>query len=184
MDTAAAMQVLRSEVESQGANIRMGEKFISANGKVLHTCSGEYPYDFMINAAGLDSLRIAQGQGFADSLRMVPFKGRYAISEEPIPKAKALVYPVPQPGAYVLGVHSTLTPSGHLKIGPTVFPAFAPENYDFLAGITPVSLVKGLTDYSRLLLSPKERGLFAYFFRHEFLKSVSLSKLVSDACKL
>jgi (S)-2-hydroxyglutarate dehydrogenase len=63
---------------------------------------------------------------------MVPFKGRYAISENTLPDVKMLVYPVPAPGAYVLGVHSTLTTSGHVKIGPTVFPAFAKENYDGL----------------------------------------------------
>jgi len=41
-----------------------------------------------------------------------------------------LVYPVPVKGAYVLGVHSTITVDGRLKVGPTVFPAFSNENYD------------------------------------------------------
>ena len=43
-----------------------------------------------------------------------------------------LVYPVPEEGAYVLGVHSTLTTDGSVKIGPTVFPAFGKENYDMM----------------------------------------------------
>jgi L-2-hydroxyglutarate oxidase LhgO len=46
-----------------------------------------------------------------------------------------LVYPVPVKGAYVLGVHSTITVDGRVKVGPTVFPAFAQENYDYLQGI-------------------------------------------------
>jgi len=61
--------------------------------------------------------------GEATNLRMVPFKGRYAISKKPF-QINMLVYPVPEEGAYTLGVHSTLTPDGFVKIGPTVFPAF------------------------------------------------------------
>ena len=50
---------------------------------------------------------------------------------------KMLVYPVPVKGAFVLGVHSTLAVSGHVKLGPTLFPALSPENYDLLENITP-----------------------------------------------
>ena len=73
-----------------------------------------------------------------------------------------LVYPVPAEGAYVLGVHSTLTTSGHVKIGPTIFPAFGKENYDGLEGVTLGSLFKSTREYSRLLLS-KERNLIGHF---------------------
>jgi L-2-hydroxyglutarate oxidase len=63
---------------------------------------------------------------------MISIKGRYAISNEPNNNLKMLVYPVPAEGAYVLGVHSTLTTDGYVKVGPTVFPAFGKENYDML----------------------------------------------------
>lgn len=95
----------------------------------------------MINSAGLDSLEIAQHFGFAKNFNMVPLKGRYAISKTPITDTKMLVYPVPQKGAYVLGVHSTLTLDGRVKIGPTVFPAFGKENYDLTGGVTASSLL-------------------------------------------
>lgn len=52
-----------------------------------------------------------------------------------------LVYPVPVKGAYVLGVHSTITVDGRLKVGPTVFPAFSNENYDNLENIKLKSLM-------------------------------------------
>jgi hypothetical protein len=39
------------------------------------------------------------------------------------------VYPVPIKGALFLGVHSTMTPYGELKIGPAAIPAFSLENY-------------------------------------------------------
>ena len=74
-----------------------------------------------------------------------------------------LVYPVPVKGAFVLGVHSTLTVSGHIKIGPTVFPAFSNENYDGLENLT----LKGLFDCSKgflnVAMSPKTRGFIHLF---------------------
>jgi len=60
----------------------------------------------------------------------LPFKGIYAISDKPLDHIyKTLVYPVPLKGSYILGVHSTLTVDGFLKVGPTLSPAFSPENY-------------------------------------------------------
>ena len=114
--------------------------------------------------------------GQATSLRMVPFKGRYAISTEQMALNK-LVYPVPEEGAYVLGVHSTLTTDGFVKIGPTVFPAFGKENYDHLSGVSISSLLQTTGDYFKLLLSKKERGLIWFFLSKELIKSVSINKL-------
>ena len=110
----------------------------SSNTIKIQAKDGEvYEARYMINAAGLDSLRIAQDFGFASALRMIPLKGRYAISSQShAEKYKMLVYPVPVKGAYVLGVHSTITVDGKIKVGPTVFPAFAPENYDYLQGLS------------------------------------------------
>ena len=57
----------------------------------------------------------------------------YAISDRKLDHIyKTLVYPVPLKGAFVLGVHSTLTYDGYLKIGPTLSPAFSLENYEGL----------------------------------------------------
>ena len=69
---------------------------------------------------------------------MLPLKGRYAISKDANfgDPYKTLVYPVPVKGAFVLGVHSTLAISGHVKLGPTAFPAFSPENYDYADNLT------------------------------------------------
>ena len=60
-------------------------------------------------------------------------KGLYAISDSKLDDVyKTLVYPVPIKGAPFLGVHSTLTIDGRIKIGPTVAPAFSMENYNGL----------------------------------------------------
>lgn len=137
----------------------------------------------MINAAGLDSLEIAQKMGAATQLKMVPIKGRYAISKEP-GNIKMLVYPVPVEGAYVLGVHSTLTPGGYVKIGPTVFPAFGKENYDMMQGVSLTSLTQAIGNYLHLASSKKERGLIWHFMSKEFLKSISIGRLLNDVSKL
>ena len=54
----------------------------------------------------------------------------YTLSDKKLDHIyKTLVYPVPIKGAYFLGVHSTLTVDGFMKIGPTVAPALSLENY-------------------------------------------------------
>lgn len=122
--------------------------------------------------------------GQATQFIMVPIKGRYAISKQPYDEIKMLVYPVPVEGAYVLGVHSTITPHGYVKIGPTVFPAFGNENYDMMKGVTPSSLASACLNYTRLLTSKKDRGLIWHFISKELTKSISISKLLTDVGKL
>jgi (S)-2-hydroxyglutarate dehydrogenase len=97
---------------------------------------------YFVNAAGLDSLRLAHQEGLAHKYAMLPLKGRYAISKDASAgdRFKMLVYPVPVKGAFALGVHSTLSVDGHVKLGPTIFPAFSPENYDGLDAVTPSGL--------------------------------------------
>jgi len=70
-----------------------------------------------------------------------------------------LVYPVPVKGAFVLGVHSTLTVSGHIKIGPTVFPAFSLENYDGLENLTLKGVLDCAKGFVQVAKSPKTRAL-------------------------
>jgi L-2-hydroxyglutarate oxidase LhgO len=163
----------------------MGERFVNANQseRFVETNIGRHNYDFLINAAGLDSLEIAHKMGAATELKMVPIKGRYAISKEP-GDIKMLVYPVPVEGAYVLGVHSTLTPEGYVKIGPTVFPAFGKENYDMMQGVSIKSISKAISNYAHLVTSKKDRGLIWHFISNELSKSLSIQRLLNDAAKL
>ena len=73
---------------------------------------------------------IAHEFGVGDEYDFFPLKGLYAISDKKLDHLyKTLVYPVPMKGAPFLGVHSTLTMDGKVKVGPTVAPAFSLENY-------------------------------------------------------
>ena len=95
-----------------------------------------------------------------------------------------LVYPVPVKGAYVLGVHSTLALSGHIKLGPTIFPAFSPENYDYASGVTLKGLAQTLQAYSHVALSKHTRSLISLFLSSELAKSISIEKLVTEASRI
>lgn len=113
-------QYVKSEVSRDQNKLT---RVLTGDGEVIE-CK------YFINAAGQQSLDIAHEHGVGTEFDFFPMKGLYAISERPLDHLyKTLVYPVPIAGAYFLGVHSTLTIDGHVKIGPTVAPAFGVENY-------------------------------------------------------
>lgn len=138
-----------------------------------------------INAAGLGALKLAHSQGLAERFAMLPLKGRYAISKESSMgnMYNMLVYPVPVKGAFVLGTHSTLAINGHVKLGPTVFPAFSPENYDMFENINAEGLKNSLHAFTKVALSSKSRGLIKLFLTEEIKKSMSIKTLLSQASK-
>ena len=80
-------------------------------------------------------------------------KGLYAISKKPLDHMyNTIVYPIPLKGAYTLGVHSTMTPDGHMKVGPTTSPAFALEGYQGLEKFNMTDFKKILNSYRLILL--------------------------------
>ena len=79
-------------------------------------------------------------------------KGLYVYSKEPLgAKYNSIVYPIPLKGAYTLGVHSTMTPEGHMKIGPTTSPAFSLENYNGFQNIKVNEFLNVLKSYKIIL---------------------------------
>ena len=138
-----------------------------------------------VNAAGFDSLRVAQQAGLAQNYTLLPLKGRYAISEQDVSdRYKMIIYPVPVKGAMNLGVHSTLTLDGRIKYGPTVFPAFSPTNYDYLENVTPYDVAKTLHTFSYVLRSPTDRKLVGQYLTTELHKSLSISSLLKEGSRV
>ena len=81
-------------------------------------------------------------------------KGLYAISDKRLDHIyKTLVYPVPIKGAPFLGVHSTITIDGKIKVGPTVSPAFSMENYTGLENIKIEEALRIFKNYFRMLFA-------------------------------
>lgn len=94
-----------------------------------------------------------------------------------------MVYPVPLKGAPFLGVHSTLTIDGKMKVGPTVAPAFSLENYHGLQNIEIGQALRILENYTRLLFSTEQRKLIWAFLTQEMPK-MSIKRIVSDVSKI
>jgi L-2-hydroxyglutarate oxidase LhgO len=82
----------------------------------------------VINAAGAHSDRLARTLGVGTEYLCVPFLGKYRKAADKM-DSKTLIYPVPHPLNPFLGVHTTLTLDGYIKIGPTAFPTTGREAY-------------------------------------------------------
>jgi L-2-hydroxyglutarate oxidase LhgO len=95
----------------------------------------------VINAAGSYSDSLAHQIGLGANYGALPFRGSYRKSQQRA-GSKSLIYPVPHPINPFLGIHTTITSDGFLKIGPTAIPALGRENYRGLNGIKLHELVE------------------------------------------
>jgi L-2-hydroxyglutarate oxidase LhgO len=84
-----------------------------------------------------------------------------------------LVYPVPEKHSFFLGVHSTITIDGFVKIGPSVAPAFALENYKGMENVGMSSLISSLMSYSLILGSPQRKIIWDFITKE--MRKISIS---------
>ena len=102
-------------------------------GGVL-TSAGLVAAGYVVNAAGLYADRVARDFGFSERYRILPFRGRYLVSEPGALPMRTHVYPVPKLANPFLGVHITRRLDGSVKIGPTATAALWRENYGGFGG--------------------------------------------------
>lgn len=164
------LESLATDARRAGVEIRTGVAYRSrANGDVL-TDSGRLSAGYVVNTAGLYADRIARDFGFSQRYRIVPFKGLYLYSSEPVGALRTNVYPVPDLHHPFLGVHYTITADGHIKIGPTAIPAFWREHYSGLerfslrdcmevVGIESMLLLSSRFGFGRLAVSEMQKYL-------------------------
>ncbi|MBF0159315.1 MAG: L-2-hydroxyglutarate oxidase [Magnetococcales bacterium] len=135
VDPKRVMRSLTEQVERQGVDLHLGTAYLSrlaqdgSSSTVLTTTGERIVCGYLINAAGLQADRVAHDFGFAKNLVILPFKGLYLYSSEPVGALRLHVYPVPNLNNPFLGVHYTVTVDGHVKVGPTAIPAFWREHY-------------------------------------------------------
>jgi L-2-hydroxyglutarate oxidase LhgO len=79
---------------------------------------------------------IARNVGVGKQYLCLPFLGSYRKSDSASNSIRRLIYPVPNPVNPFLGVHTTNTLNGDLKIGPTAFPVIGKEQYRLVDGFT------------------------------------------------
>ncbi len=100
------------------------------DGLVLETTAGDVAARHLVTCAGLHSDRLAALTGHGRGIRIVPFRGDYAVLRPEARRfCRTLVYPVPDPRFPFLGVHLTRRIDGEVWAGPNAVLAYAREGY-------------------------------------------------------
>jgi L-2-hydroxyglutarate oxidase len=117
-----------------GANLMLNAEVqeirsLSKSILVQHS-RGETEGDILINAAGLQSDRIAKLAALNPKVKIIPFRGEYfELIDSQSHLVKNLIYPVPNPEMPFLGVHFTRMIDGGVHAGPNAVLAAAREGY-------------------------------------------------------
>jgi L-2-hydroxyglutarate oxidase LhgO len=131
VDSHALMKSLMGEAQQNGtqfafeSEVRNIDKI--SGGYRIHTLeNGKNKFSFtskyVINAAGLESGRIAERAGFKNPKYRINFcKGEYFRVKSPKNQLVArLIYPTPYQNLAGLGLHATIELDGGLKLGPNI----------------------------------------------------------------
>lgn len=128
-DPVPVLDAFRKDAADRGIEFKCSEPFVRCEGNRVWTRSMEFDAGYVVNASGLYADQVAHAFGFGKNHAILPFKGLYLKSSEPVGSFKTNIYPVPNLQNPFLGVHVTVTVDGHHKIGPTAIPAFWREQY-------------------------------------------------------
>lgn len=129
VNPSEVLKSMTADAINEGVELHTSVCYLKRNKKGIITSKGIYQAGYIVNAAGLYADKIARDFGFSEKYRILPFKGLYLYSEEPIHAIRTNIYPVPDLRNPFLGVHFTVTVDGRNKIGPTAIPAFWREQY-------------------------------------------------------
>lgn len=90
-----------------------------------------FEFNYIINAAGLYSDKIAKISNLKTNYSSLPFKGKYWSVKTPIGSElpKTLLYPVPNLAHPFLGIHTVYDKKGNFYLGPSNTPVFGKEAY-------------------------------------------------------
>jgi L-2-hydroxyglutarate oxidase LhgO len=130
--SAAPERVIEAMVQDairEGISIHTSAPYLRREKGLVKTPGCDFATGHVVNAAGLYADKVAIDFGFSDDYRILPFKGLYLHSDEPVGALRTHVYPVPDLRNPFLGVHFTVKADGHVKIGPTAIPALWREQY-------------------------------------------------------
>ena len=173
---------LLSDAIQEGVQLKTNTQYIHRVGKSsIKTSNGIFEANYIINAAGLYADKIGRDFNFSKDHRILPFKGLYLYSNEPLGALNTHIYPVPDLTNPFLGVHFTITSDDKIKIGPTAIPAFWREQYQGWSNFNMPELTEIILRQTGLFLS-SNFDFKALAFRE--LKKYSKPLLVSLAAKL
>mgnify|MGYP001358406750 CR=1 FL=1 len=121
-----------------GGVLKLGQKvnLLMKNNEVLTNIDSKIiNAKTVINCAGAKAAELAHQIELAREYLCIPFLGSYKISKRTNSNPKRLIYPVPNPVNPFLGVHTTNTLDGYVKLGPNAFPVIGKEQYSLLSKI-------------------------------------------------
>ncbi len=181
-DPKALITALASELDELQVTTMTSTQFLSVEEPSIcrvKTPTGDHKisFSYAINACGCFSAEVARCFGVEHYYAIIPFKGLYLKSTIPQPQYVKHVYPVPDQRFPFLGIHTTITSDGYLKVGPTAIPAFGFENYKpYPEGTSPGQLAQIVELQLRMLLN-NTNGFRDLAFREvkNYLKSSMLS---------
>ncbi len=151
-DPVPVLEAFRKDASDLGIEFQCSEPFVKCEGNRVRTRTLEFDAGYVINAAGLYADRVAHRFGFEENYAILPFKGLYLKSNEPIGSFKTNIYPVPNLQNPFLGVHVTVTVDGRHTIGPTAIPAFWREQYKGMDNFRVGELLQTMGLGSQLML--------------------------------
>lgn len=141
----------------------------------------------IINSSGAAAATLAKQVGVGKEFVCLPFLGSYWKSKQNSQTPAKLIYPVPNPVNPFLGVHTTNTLTGDIKIGPTAFPVIGKEQYKLTNGFN-FNELREFIVASKSMMNSKSTDFKSLAYT-ELLKQfrrkvVSSSKYLSDSIKL
>jgi L-2-hydroxyglutarate oxidase len=184
VDYTAVSEKLAELASDQGAELVLGARVRAITGSdrevVVEHDRGQVTSDLLINAAGLQSDKVARLAGFSPTVRIVPFRGEYyELRRDRRDLVNGLIYPVPDPEMPFLGVHLTRMIDGSVHAGPNAVLAFAREGYRW-SKISPRDLWGTLTYPGFLKFASGNVGTGV----GEMLRSFSRRRFARDLARL
>jgi L-2-hydroxyglutarate oxidase LhgO len=127
LDMAVYMRVMERILKGLGVTVvKQCEVLAIEDHNTLTTTRGKMEAEMIINAAGLNSDRIAKMYGL-EGYEIIPYKGDYYNTTEEV--IRGLVYTVPD-SPHSLGIHLTRTLGEETLIGPSAIQVSDKEDYE------------------------------------------------------
>ena len=136
--------------------------------------------DYIINAAGGNSLDIAHSVGLAREFTDLHFRGEYWIAPQKYNDlTKRSIYSVPRYAEYpFLDPHWIIRSNGKCEVGPNAVPVFGPYSYDLTDNLK--KAVPKIFEFSKLgIVKLLLNGKFLHLISNELSSSFSKSVMIN-----
>ncbi|MEM2856535.1 MAG: FAD-dependent oxidoreductase [Candidatus Nitrosocaldaceae archaeon] len=168
---------LVNDAKRNGVTFLFNNKVKSIHNNVIR-CKENIEVDFLINAAGGASMKIAHDMNIATDLKEMYFRGEYWKADKVYSNiTRSSVYSVPKFVEYpFLDPHWLVKVDGSCEVGPNAVPVLSPYGYDMIENLKSSSkLIEMLTSNIRNMLFDKE---FLRLAKEEWLSSLSKKHMI------